>query len=79
MITGGEHNIITSIIHYNWVVKGLHLNGRGDENYNQRREKTPPSARTQTFYPLPKTHKETLKIRSIVFGRGGILTVLGGF
>ena len=39
MITGGEHTIITSIIHYNWVVNGLYLNGRGDENYNERREK----------------------------------------
>ena len=42
MIIGGEHNIITSVIHYNWVVKGLYLNGKGDGNYNQRREKIPP-------------------------------------
>ena len=38
-MAGGEQNIIISIIHYNWVVKGLYLNGRGDENYNQSREK----------------------------------------
>ena len=77
MITGGEHNVITSIIHNNEVVKGLYLNGGGDENSNQRRDKTPPSARTQTFYPLAKTHKETLKIRSIVLGREGIFDYLG--
>ena len=76
MITGGEHNIITSI-YYNWVVKGLYLNGRGDDNYNQRCEKTPPSARTQTFYPLPKTHNETLKIRPNALGQGGIFDCLG--
>ena len=38
---------------------------------------TPPSARTQTFYSLPRTHKETLKIRPIVSGRGGIFDRLG--
>ena len=30
------------------------------------------------FYPLPKTHKETLKIRAIVSSRGGIFDCLGG-
>ena len=39
MIAGGEHNTITSIIHYNWVVKVFYLHGRSDDNYNQRREK----------------------------------------
>ena len=68
--------LFTSIIHYNWGVKGLYLNGKGDDNYDQRREKTPPSARTQTFYHLPKTHKETLQIRPIVLSGGGIFDCL---
>ena len=38
-MTGGDHNTITSIIHCNWVVKGLYLHGRSDDNYNQRRKK----------------------------------------
>ena len=33
---------------------------------------TPPSAKTQQCYALPKTHKTTLKIRPIVSGVGGI-------
>ena len=34
----------------------------------------PPSACTQLFYILPKTHKVNLKIRPIVSGRNGILS-----
>ena len=37
-----------------------------------RKLMTPPSAKTQRFYALPKTHKTTLKIRPIVSGVGGI-------
>ena len=44
-----------------------------------RRLQTPPSARAQKFYTLPKTHKETLKIRPIVSGRNGIFERLGWF
>ena len=40
---------------------------------------TPPSARNQCFYALPKTHKETLKIRPIVSACGGIFDRLGWF
>ena len=42
-----------------------------------QRFQTPPSARTQHFYTLPKTHKQTLKIRPIVSGRNGIFDRLG--
>ena len=41
------------------------------------RRHAPPSARTQTFYPLPKTYKETLKIRLNALGRGGIFDCPG--
>ena len=41
--------------------------------------KTPTTARTQTFYALPKTHKTTLKIRPIVSGCNGIFDRLGWF
>ena len=44
-----------------------------------QRFQTPPSARTQRFYTLPKTHKESLKIRPIVSGRNGIFDRLGWF
>ena len=40
---------------------------------------TPPSACTQRFYTLPKTHKVTLKIRPIVSGRNGIFERLSWF
>ena len=36
-----------------------------------------PSAKTQVFYSLPKTHKTTLKIRPIVSGKNGIFDHLG--
>ncbi|XP_065180434.1 uncharacterized protein LOC135810995 [Sycon ciliatum] len=42
-----------------------------------RRLNTPPCARTQRFYALPKTHKKSLKIRPIVSGSGGIFERLG--
>ena len=38
---------------------------------------TPTSARCQGFYALPKTHKEDLKIRTIVSACGGIFDRLG--
>ena len=38
---------------------------------------TPSTARTQLFYALPKTHKQTLKIRPIVSACGGIFDRLG--
>ena len=38
---------------------------------------TPTMARTQVFYALPKTHKETLKIRPIVSAPGGIFDRIG--
>ena len=41
------------------------------------RLETPPTARTQQFYALPKTHKPTLKIRPIVSACGGIFDRLG--
>ena len=44
-----------------------------------QRLQTPPTARTQQFYALPKTHKETLKIRPIVSGRNGIFDRIGWF
>ena len=44
-----------------------------------KRLQTPTTARTQQFYTLPKTHKETLKIRPIVSGRNGIFDRLGWF
>ena len=40
---------------------------------------TPETAKTQRFYTLPKTHKETLKIRPIVSGKGGIFDRIGWF
>ena len=40
---------------------------------------TPPSACTQRFYTLPKTHKVNLKIRPIVSGRNGIFERLSWF
>ena len=43
------------------------------------RLQTPPSATTQRFYTLPKTHKQTLKIHPIVSGRNGIFDRLGWF
>jgi len=46
-------------------------------NYLITNLQTPPSARTQRFYGLPKTHKPTLKIRPIVSARGGIHDRLG--
>lgn len=42
-----------------------------------RRLQTPPEARTQQFYALPKTHKPTLKIRPIVSGCGGVFERIG--
>ena len=36
-----------------------------------------PSAKTQVFYSLPKTHKTTLKIGPIVSGKNGIFDRLG--
>ena len=44
-----------------------------------RRLQTPPNARTQEFYALPKTHKKgnSLKIRPIVSGSGGIFERIG--
>ena len=44
-----------------------------------KRLQTPTTARTQQFYTLPKTHKETLKIRPLVSGRNGIFDHLGWF
>ena len=44
-----------------------------------KRLQTPPSTKTQQFYTLPKTHKQTLKIRPIVSGRNGIFDRLGWF
>ena len=41
------------------------------------RLQTPPTARTQRFYALPKTHKEMLKIRPIVSSRKGIFDRIG--
>ena len=40
---------------------------------------TPPTARTQHFYGLPKTYKTNLKIRPIVSACGGIFDRLGWF
>ena len=56
------------------INKTLHhaLNLRGFSPSIIQRLQTPPSAKTQRFYTLPKTHKETLKIRPIVSGRNGI-------
>ena len=56
------------------INKTLHhtLNMRGFSPSIIQRLQTPPSAKTQRFYTLPKTHKETLKIRPIVSGRNGI-------
>ena len=39
--------------------------------------RTPPSAKTQQFYALPKTHKEVLKIRPILSASGGIFDRIG--
>ena len=50
---------------------------RGFSNSLRSRLKTPPSAKTQRFYALPKTHKKNLKIRPIVSACGGIFDRLG--
>ena len=44
-----------------------------------RRLLTPPSAKTQIFYALRKTHKKVLKIRPIVSGMGASLNSWAGY